>query len=247
MAVVLLLGLHFTWTQALFMISLESEWALPQVPVQRQGLEGIEVNSPLHYHAALCVGRCSWNMNNKRFWGAVQASGLGISVCAAFLKQRVGPITTWRMRILKLLVWGLRSGVSYPAGCLHSARASFIAMGPAPWMRREQASGKCGWFFITKPFWAAAGFELCFGYSGPWPWSECSSPHRQPIIDSDLPLCFSSMYFSEIRRGEWFSGLACWGMVMSVYSQSWTLLSCHGNNWKQWSTILRLLIGHPIG
>lgn len=37
MAVVLLLGLHFTWTQALFMISLESERALPQVPVQRQG------------------------------------------------------------------------------------------------------------------------------------------------------------------------------------------------------------------
>lgn len=89
-------------------------------------------------------------MSNKRFLGAVQASGLGISVRAGFPKQRAGPITTWRMRILKLLVWGLRSGVSYPAGYLHSARAPFIAMGPAPWMMREQAQREVWMIFHHK-------------------------------------------------------------------------------------------------
>lgn len=59
----------------------------------------------------------------------MQASGLGISVLVVFLKQRAGPITTWRMKLFKLLAFGLRSGVSYLAGYLWSGRASFIAIG----------------------------------------------------------------------------------------------------------------------
>ena len=52
---------------------------------------------------------------------------LGISLPVVFLKQRVGPLSTWRLKLLKSLVLGLESEISFLAGYLRSGWASAIA------------------------------------------------------------------------------------------------------------------------
>lgn len=52
---------------------------------------------------------------------------LGISLPVVFLKQKVGPLSTWRVKLFKSLVFGLESEISFLSGYLRSGWASAIA------------------------------------------------------------------------------------------------------------------------
>ena len=71
-----------------------------------------------------CGGGVRWH---KELTESCVSFCLGISLPVVFLKQRVGPLSTWRVKLLKSLVLGLESEISFLAGYLRSGWASAIA------------------------------------------------------------------------------------------------------------------------